>query len=775
MKNIALMSLALVLMSGCATENETPVAAEKPAASPPVTAKNTPPPTPGSAAELRALIADCDKDYKTPFRVRVEKVWALLQQPAFATNVVRSLPGYDAIAKWSVMPTWTQVTRWDRALGDEYFPKFMPCVLESMEVPFASKPSFARRYAIQLCGQERYDEAIAMVRRCDETCSTQRKGKGGPFELQHLLFDIYLWADRFDDALKQARFLVKSQPNQGAADGLRLAEAWNRKDLEKEFMSAFTPEGFNDYWHCVNRPAPGTVKDRVAAYVQDTKNPPLKRLAAFERVLPFDMTERGRKCVTALKAIPDKEFEKARIGTIYTVNHCFLNGNWRRAADWYELMLKCKSMEKTCKGVKIRRVYAVSLANAGDRKAGAAFCDKCLAEGGISESDTLRYRYLAAMMRGESVEGLLEGAKIDEKEKTLVLRSAGRQAQAMELAEVAQELAAEYASHFTKKPERTLAVTFSENPIRSVADWRKIRTTLQTGICDLPFGASVEALITDVNTQRTIAEKGAHDNLLARMEITSVCDRYALHVFLRVADPGARKVEHGFASGIPAEVYFAPGDGAPYQCLLTEPLKGVTTVMNTLYNSLGVRRLVKGEGFRSEIDFTDADYVIHIVFDWAKFFDRLPTDGRTYKFECLSWGAAGGRTWAGSRGIHHSSDWGRLVFNLTDAQLTEIRREIVLANYRGWRVRGVPGTEARGVDLFEKWADEEIGDPAYYAKHLASLQREMDDAVARVKPEMDDATVNEIYEKALPFWMETGHHIDASRKAYLGDLLTEER
>ena len=46
--------------------------------------------------------------------------------------------------------------------------------------------------------------------------------------------------------------------------------------------------------------------------------------------------------------------------------------------------------------------------------------------------------------------------------------------------------------------------------------------------------------------------------------------------------------------------------------------------------------------------------------------------------------------------------------------------------------------------------------------------------VARVKPDMDDATVDEIYEKAVPTWLGFKHVLDARRKQYLKDELMRE-
>ena len=723
--------------------------------------------------EVKRISADFDKR-KLAYAERIDAMWKRLAEPDFATNEVQRYSGYLAIANWCQCPPWTALKYWEHGLMEKHYPKLMPLVLDSKAFAPGRKVPFVEKNARFLCGHERYDEALSFVRKQRDELLPQMKNPKDIRTLRELEVTVCEWADLFDEGLAAAKAMMKDDPEGGVRCAAKLAEHYDRQDLLRKFTDAMSDETCFDYWGRIHAwrqivEAPDYVKDRAAACVLDGTKPTKLRLMAMTRILPLDKSPRGLKCMAALKAIPDEEFKKATFNDNFSFKKAFLSCNWRRVVDYYELKLKCGQKPD----LAAQRIYVIALANAGEKAKGAAMCDEFAKGEKVSEADRLRFRFYAAMMRGEPIQDILKGCTLPVAEKAKVLQSAGRQAQTMELTEYAEELAKDHAALFTPKPERTLAVRFCEEPIRSIADWRSIHASLPKGYCDLPFGANVQDLVTDVNTQRSIAEQKEGDNLAARMEITAVCDSSALHVFLRVADKGARAVEHRFANGIGTELYFAPGENQPYQCMGTEPLKGLSFVMNTLYDSRRVKRLEKGVDIRSEVAFTDEDYVTHLTFGWDSLYDKLPQSGSYYKFECIAWAPGGGKTWGGSRGIHHSSDWGRLTFALTPAQLTAIRREIVLRNYKTWNSFAITGGSRR-LDAFDKWEDDVIGDPRFAATCLKDLQQEMSGYVARVKPDMDDATVDEIYEKAVPTWLGFKHVLDARRKQYLKDELMRE-
>ena len=82
-----------------------------------------------------------------------------------------------------------------------------------------------------------------------------------------------------------------------------------------------------------------------------------------------------------------------------------------------------------------------------------------------------------------------------------------------------------------------------------------------------------------------------------------------------------------------------------------------------------------------------------------------------------------------------------------------------------------PSTRA---NIFLCWSDSGVGDPEFYAKILKPLEAELDAYAAKVKPDMTDADVAEIYTKAYPRWKGIVHEIDELRRKYLTEQLTAE-
>jgi hypothetical protein len=223
-------------------------------------------------------------------------------------------------------------------------------------------------------------------------------------------------------------------------------------------------------------------------------------------------------------------------------------------------------------------------------------------------------------------------------------------------------------------------------------------------------------------------------------------------------------------------MYFAPGTDQPYTCFGSNPRDGITFDFPTSYSSADHKRIdrqaTKGPRFKSETAFTDDDYVLHISFPWDDYYQKLPSPKAAWKFECISWCPDGGFTWSGSIGIHNASRWGTLEIDLTPAQLTEIRRGILLRTANGgWRA--CPYANNVSLDFFDKWADAEIGDPGFYNACLKPLQEELAGYAARIKPGMTDDDVNEIYEKGLVRMKGLKYEIDRLRREYLARKFTE--
>jgi len=441
-----------------------------------------------------------------------------------------------------------------------------------------------------------------------------------------------------------------------------------------------------------------------------------------------------------------------------------------------ELMDLCGDMKtwRTLKPVVLMRLRVVCLGAVGRRDEAAALAEKAAGENGVAPLDAAKFRVSAALLRKQDVGDVIAEAKLPKADVPAAWRTAIRQALIWGDSDAAETCAAAYEKLFASFPKRALKVGWSDEAIGGVTDWRKIAPTLDRQYCDLKFRMSIDDLVTDVATGgRSPVEESALDSDDARMEVSSVCDAKGLHIFLRVEDPNARAVERGFAGGMAGEAYLAPGPDRPYVSFgiapkddCVEPYNFATGYECRGYSRPNMSRKPGGPVVRFETQFTDADYVEHLFFAWENYFTDLPTDGHPWRFECISWTPKGAYTWAGSQGPHESSSWGDLVFSLTPAQVTAIRRTLLCSTRSVWRKTG-------RLDVFEKWADPESGDPAFYAECLKPLEAKLAAAMDGVKPDMTDADVNRIFEMALVQCRGLKHEIDALRKAWLRRRLTD--
>jgi len=218
-------------------------------------------------------------------------------------------------------------------------------------------------------------------------------------------------------------------------------------------------------------------------------------------------------------------------------------------------------------------------------------------------------------------------------------------------------------------------------------------------------------------------------------------------------------------------MYFAPGYNQPYTCIGAESSKGVTFTFNTTYNNKNQTRLNTNDfrnSFRSEMSYTDNDYVLHLFFAWDAFYNKLPENGSDWRFEVLAFAPNGGYTWGGSRGIHSASQWGNLRFSLSEKQIAEIRKEIL---FRASRFYQDFKTEPNVTEnIFTILRDPYVGDPDFYRECVIPLEQELASyakIVQEKKSNLSDEEVNEIYGKAVPKMKGLQYEIDELRRKYL--------
>lgn len=333
-------------------------------------------------------------------------------------------------------------------------------------------------------------------------------------------------------------------------------------------------------------------------------------------------------------------------------------------------------------------MYVISLGAIGKKAEAAAIAQKYAEQATITPADAVRFRFYAAVLKGEKTDGLMDSS-LSRQDEAAVYLSVARQALTWNMSDVSEEFSKKYEKFFAVQTPRSITVTYSETPISGISSWRAIYPTLEKQYCDIPYRGSMEFLETDVSTGDRKINLNANNNgeKSKFMELTAVCDRYGLHIFLRGEAENARDIERGFAPGISTELYFAPGRNQPYVCM-GGGVASVDFIWQSTYNHKKHTRIDEKNtksSFHKESEFTDHDYVLHLFFAWDGFYNKLPQDGTNWRFECLAWAPDGGYSWGGSQQIHSASAWGDLCFDLSKENITEIKKQVILKTFRNYR------------------------------------------------------------------------------------------
>ena len=721
---------------------------------------------------VKTDFAELTKGTKYVWNAKAIEVYRELRsRPQYATNKVARLMIGDVIVKLCLTPRW-HTGSWRPKLTAE-IPVEARLVLEDPECTLKEKLPFAAHLANWMCSvPQDFAGAEKMVRDL-----VARDPKATPADRAAgdiILADVYRWQDRFDDAWAALLRAAEGNAPQASAKASALAAdtgdwakcraVWEKNGGEAaELVSYWTGGGGSN----ANRPS--DYRERAAKYVKDASNPLQKRAAL---VVCYFCGDRGAEERAMRESVKGADFTKV------SVQHA--GDALMRAYQFADYALAYELLDyfRDVKGIRwltppVRsRMTVVCLGALGRKDEAAKLAESCAADGTCDPVDRAKFLASAAILKGGDPVAAVMACKLEAMKEIEALRTAIRQSLIWGDSPAAERCSAAYEKHFAGMPRRRQEVKWFDEPLQTISDWRKVAGTLEPQYCDIKYRMSMESLVTDVATGRSPVEASALDSNDARMELTTTCDRYGFHIFLRTADPNARAIENGFASGMATEMYFAPGANQPYICFGTTPTEGVQFAFQTMYDNRDCVRLdVLGEKpgrrtFRCETAFTDEDYVLHLFFAWENFYNKLPGKDTNWKYDCLTWTPKGAYNWAGSQGPHSCMAWGDLRFELTDAQITEIRRGLLCRTHKNWRKTGK-------LDIFEKWADEEIGDPDFAAAKLAPLEKELADAMAGVDLKMSDADVNRIFEAALVKCRGIRHEIDALRKQWLLEEFTK--
>jgi len=714
------------------------------------------------------LVADLHKNRKK-FVDRIAEMKKLLSDPAYAEPRLQ-LRIYEHILRFCQQPPWTAIANYDYATAHQELPPAANAILDATHFSGSQKLFAARALATYYCDYNKFQQAEALSRRALAFPDLNENDKAKAYGI---LADVFRLQDKYAEAMATAREAMKHHAVSGATLGAEIALSFgNLADADALWREAGKPYEKLAYFGRLHRFNEPPLKPRylseAIAFVKDTNNEEAARWTVAQYYLfeTFGSKEMSAARRT-LAGIPAKKNHDGREAA-RLIKRPFQLGDYPLTAELCAIYAGSKAMDDAA----IRKICVIALGALGDRAEGAKRAAEYANDERMSPVDQMRFRFYAAILSGKSTENLMQGTALSRREQAEVLLSAARQALTWNRSDLAEKYSAAYANFFASKPERRIVVKYFDTPVSNISAWRSVYRKLEKQYCDLPYQGSMDFLETDVSTGDRTVRTGKNGAAVQSLELTTLCDRYGLHIFLRAAADNARAIERGFANGISTEMYFAPGVNQPYTCLGSTAAGGVTFLFHTTYNNRNHNRLDKEApqtSFRSELEFTDTDYVQHLFFAWEGYYNKLPANGTDWRYECLAWTPTGGFSWGGSQGIHSASAWGNLRFELTARQLNEIRKEIIFKSYRSYK--DVPRDPGIKENLFQCWADSEIGDPDFYRTVLEPIEKELDAYAAMVKVDMSDEEVARIYSNALPRWKGLAYEVDELRRKYLTERI----
>lgn len=720
------------------------------------------------AAERRKTINDLVKDMekrKVRYEQRIDELKKLLAKDEFKAFADSRLQINRQIITFCFPPAWTRISLFDYHNADKELIPAAEAIINDKEISKLDKRYAFEKYVEYLAGKDRHKEAEALAKRSIEFYA------GIPDGLVYAygnLAKAYRYQDRYEDAMKAAQDLKKINPGAGVHLIASVANAFGKRDVIKQaWLELGDTHKMLEYYAKNTHLVDAEIRKIAFDYAMDEKVKPGSRFY-IACVFFMGKDEQSRKVRAALKGSPSVKS--------YNYWNNPINQNYA-LADYPMVVELCEFFagSRLMNTPKFQRFHVISLGACGREAEGAKVAAEYAKNDKLSATDMMRLKFYEAILSGKSTDNLMKDTKLTRKEQSQIYLSAARHCLVWKKIELAKKYSKLYESFYAKKQERAIGVKYFETPVKDITAWRKVYPQLEKQYCDIPYKGSMDFLETDVSTgDRGNIKADDKAEMKKFLELTTLCDRYGLHIFLRAEDPNARKIEQGFARGYGCEMYFAPGRNQPYACMGSSAASGVTFIFDTTYNNKNHTRFAINDpkNFRSEVEFTDNDYVLHLFFSWDLYYNKLPAKGSEYRFESLAWGPAGGFSWGGSQGIHAAGSWGSLRFDLTDKQLNEIRKEIIFKTYKSFR--NVPRDPRIRENLFQCWADPGIGDPKFYKEYVLPLEQELNQYIKKIKVDMTDADVADVYINALPKMKGLAHEVDQLRRKYLTEGMLED-
>lgn len=182
---------------------------------------------------------------------------------------------------------------------------------------------------------------------------------------------------------------------------------------------------------------------------------------------------------------------------------------------------------------------------------------------------------------------------------------------------------------------------------------------------------------------------------------------------------------------------------------------------------MGTRGYVRNrQAIAKDAVMTKEGCVAHIAVPWLHNLDTLPVNGAKWVFGCCRWSNGGGQTIGG---VVHEIGCGLLIDFGADAQRTlALKRtglKMAYNTFAVWRDDFIEG--------FGKYADSDLGDPAFAAKSLQPMVDEFTAAGKRIDALKDDE-LDAFCEKYMFCWANVVYEAQLKRAQWIDDRLFEE-
>lgn len=336
--------------------------------------------------------------------------------------------------------------------------------------------------------------------------------------------------------------------------------------------------------------------------------------------------------------------------------------------------------------------------------------------------------------------------------------------------EVVRALYGEYVSHIVRLAQNETTCAFIKGAPQNIADILRspfYNSKAKKAQLDRKYGNNLQFVLeTDAAmTGRNVS----HSAISARYpDLFTFCDEEGVKLIINVYvdKMEIEKFKAGFGNLPSYEAYIAAGIDQPYNAFLFNPpaTKLDMGFLTQYDNGTGYRNLDTDKNNFILSHYVGNDSIATMLsLSWKAFFERIPQNGDKWYFEPLVW-TQGGLSWGGSESVHNRSSFGTLVFaDMTDENRTLIKRRLLpVAKQIYTRAKS-----ARSNGEVEIWQDNELGDRVFYKEVLAPVIAELDTYADRIKFDMSDEDVNDIFDNAASRMFNIKYIVSALRTDYL--------